>query len=329
LIAKLNALEVLDLSNNQISTLPEEVSLLPKLKTLNLDANQLGIIPDAICKLAALEMLSVNENFLQEIPSTICNISTLKVLSFVGNKFLQYFSPQIVSKLPNLDIYSDAELVVPAWKFDNATATVNYLKYLENRNRSKTPVSVLAEEHYTTTDDPDWKCNGCNVKGSSSILHRKVIECFFLIFSSIFFLLMFFFFFHTRSTVHYVESCIVPTVLPREMPQFPSSSLLNNHASVLLVSFPSHNDEEGEKKKNKKKSRKKNTTLFPTPSFLFFFFVKRTHLLVSPSTTKLLESTSNLCTKAPTKDRQHSDEPNQTKKSLRKLLSLSRSTVHL
>lgn len=58
-------LEKLDLSSNQLATVPEEISALTKLEELRLDSNMIVSLPSAIGKLTKLKALSLRNNKLQ------------------------------------------------------------------------------------------------------------------------------------------------------------------------------------------------------------------------------------------------------------------------
>jgi hypothetical protein len=71
-----NSLEVLDLSNNQLSALPDELPLLKKLKILFLTNNQFEKIPTVLAKCPQLEMISFKSNKLTHVDENVLPIQT-------------------------------------------------------------------------------------------------------------------------------------------------------------------------------------------------------------------------------------------------------------
>jgi Leucine-rich repeat (LRR) protein len=68
-------LDKLDLSSNQLATLPEEIKNLTNLEELRLDSNMIASLPEAIGQLTKLKVLSLRDNKLQ-VTSTTFNDTT-------------------------------------------------------------------------------------------------------------------------------------------------------------------------------------------------------------------------------------------------------------
>ena len=77
-----------DLSNNQLKTLPEEFGAGAKttLRSLNLETNQLPTVPPCILRLTALSRLNLCYNKLINIPDEIRELAGLKELQLSGNQ---------------------------------------------------------------------------------------------------------------------------------------------------------------------------------------------------------------------------------------------------
>jgi len=81
-----NQLAVLDLSFNQLQTLPDEIGTLMMLKTLNCACNILESIPSAIGRLTRLKWLKLNGNRLKMLPDEISDCRRLSVLCLSENQ---------------------------------------------------------------------------------------------------------------------------------------------------------------------------------------------------------------------------------------------------
>lgn len=74
----------LDLSSNELETLPDEICLLVSLKKLKLDGNRLSRLPHNLPALYKLEKLYLNDNELRELPIDMANMTLLKVRLSLG-----------------------------------------------------------------------------------------------------------------------------------------------------------------------------------------------------------------------------------------------------
>lgn len=118
-ILRLQVLEILDLSDNQISTLPEDISPLKKLKQLNLSKNEIRFLPRSFLNSLRAANLDISHNqvirfcwkhcgshviycFLQiaALPSCISRVTGLQVLKVDHNLISSL--PQTISKLSTL-----------------------------------------------------------------------------------------------------------------------------------------------------------------------------------------------------------------------------------
>ena len=79
-------LKVLSLSNNQLSKLPDEISLLEQLTELDVSDNLLTELPPQIGNLIGLKTLSIGHNRLRELPPSIGQLTDLRELRANDNK---------------------------------------------------------------------------------------------------------------------------------------------------------------------------------------------------------------------------------------------------
>ncbi len=101
----LDSLTVLDLSGNELKSLPESFGLLRHLKTLDLNGNQLQSLPESFGLLHRLETLDLSFNELRSLPETFGNLSNLQWLSLWRNQ-LQSLPKNfgLLSRLQSLDL---------------------------------------------------------------------------------------------------------------------------------------------------------------------------------------------------------------------------------
>ena len=92
----------LNLSYNNLTSIPPELGILSKLERLNLNNNHLTSIPPELGKLSNLKELTLNDNKLTSIPPEVGNLSNLIELSFHNNKLTSI--PPELGNLSNLKI---------------------------------------------------------------------------------------------------------------------------------------------------------------------------------------------------------------------------------
>ncbi|NOQ25006.1 MAG: GTP-binding protein [Bacteroidales bacterium] len=98
--AKQKNLTELDLSNLEITELPEQISELTNLTDLNLNSNQLSSLPDSFSKLINLKTLYLGDNQLNSLPESISELTNLTDLDLDSNQLSSL--PESISKLTNL-----------------------------------------------------------------------------------------------------------------------------------------------------------------------------------------------------------------------------------
>jgi internalin A len=99
-ISQLSNLTELDLANNQLSSLPPEISQLSNLTRLDLDNNQLSSLPPEFSQLSNLTTLYLHNNQLSSLPPEFSQLSNLTTL-YLHNNQLSSLPPEF-SQLSNL-----------------------------------------------------------------------------------------------------------------------------------------------------------------------------------------------------------------------------------
>ncbi|KAL2766046.1 leucine-rich repeat and calponin homology domain-containing protein 4 isoform 2 [Daubentonia madagascariensis] len=84
-LGNLTALTYLNLSRNQLSSLPPYICQLP-LRVLIVSNNKLGALPPDIGALGSLRQLDVSSNELQSLPAELCSLSSLRDLNVRRNQ---------------------------------------------------------------------------------------------------------------------------------------------------------------------------------------------------------------------------------------------------
>ncbi len=86
--ARREGASTLDLSNKNLTTLPESISQLSQLQRLYLNANQLTTLPESISHLSQLQELFLDYNQLTTLPESLRNLEQLARLYLHGNSAL-------------------------------------------------------------------------------------------------------------------------------------------------------------------------------------------------------------------------------------------------
>ncbi|MEH2128960.1 leucine-rich repeat domain-containing protein [Nostoc sp.] len=99
-IASLTGLQELDLDNNQLTELPEAIASLTGLQLLDLHNNQLTELPEAIASLTGLQKLDLDNNQLTELPEVIASLTGLQRLYLRNNQLIEL--PEAIASLTGL-----------------------------------------------------------------------------------------------------------------------------------------------------------------------------------------------------------------------------------
>jgi len=98
-IGNLKNLQELNLADNQFIPLPSVIGKLANLKWLNLCNNKLTALPKMIGNLKNLTSLNLNINELSALPKEISNLTNLQVLYLSGNQLTDEATQQLLAEL--------------------------------------------------------------------------------------------------------------------------------------------------------------------------------------------------------------------------------------
>lgn len=98
--------DTLDLSGQQLTTLPETVLSRKDISVLNLSNNQFKELPSGIARMTNLVELNVENNRLESLPPELGNMIWLKKLDISNNRLPSSQIDQIRSKLTSTEVKS-------------------------------------------------------------------------------------------------------------------------------------------------------------------------------------------------------------------------------
>jgi len=133
-----DSLEILDLSNNKLSTLPNEIKQLHKLKILFASQNCFETLPEALGECENLEMVGFKSNRIKVVPETSLP-ARLRWLILTDNKIEKL--PDSLGERPRLQ-----KLALAGNQLSTLPTTLHKLKNLELLRISANQLSVCPEQ---------------------------------------------------------------------------------------------------------------------------------------------------------------------------------------
>ncbi len=136
-IGNLSNVTELDLTHNQLNSLPDSIGDLKKLTELNLRNHQLTSLPDSIGYITKLTLLNLSGNKLTSIPYTIDYLVNLSTLNLDNNQLK--ILPNSIGSLPQL-----ADLNLSNNQLTELPHRMSCLKKLNSLNLNGNPLTDLS-----------------------------------------------------------------------------------------------------------------------------------------------------------------------------------------
>ncbi|HEY9659148.1 MAG TPA: COR domain-containing protein, partial [Allocoleopsis sp.] len=137
-MGQLTQLTALNLSNNQLAEFPVTIEQLTQLTTLDLSNNQLSELPIAVEQLTRLTTLDLSSNQLAEFPVAIEQLTQLTTLDLSSNQLTEL--PEAISHLVNL-----SRLILYNNQLNTLPTTIDRLVNLNTLNLHYNQFTVLPE----------------------------------------------------------------------------------------------------------------------------------------------------------------------------------------
>ncbi|XP_061859809.1 leucine-rich repeat-containing protein 40 [Colius striatus] len=146
-LGQLQHLEKLDVSHNKLRSVPEELLQLPRLKSFLLHHNELSSLPEGFGQLISLEELDLSNNHLTDIPTSFASFVNLVRLNLASNQLKNL--PAAVSamkSLRQLDCTKNYLETVPSELATMASLEQLYLRKNKLRSLPAFPSCKLLKE---------------------------------------------------------------------------------------------------------------------------------------------------------------------------------------
>ncbi|XP_076247987.1 uncharacterized protein LOC143187634 isoform X2 [Calliopsis andreniformis] len=162
----LTNLVYLNLSNNQLSSLPNSLSILNKLVYLNLDYNKFVCIPNVICELKSLKTLTARGNCNKSLPQQLTNLPNLENLDLSFNNLNNLpTSYENLNCLQNLSLANNKFKAIPEcvakgmYNLKVFNFSQNICSKLNISPKSTNLIAFYAEKNNICPSFPSWILN--------------------------------------------------------------------------------------------------------------------------------------------------------------------------
>lgn len=128
----MDQINMIELSGNNISQIPPEISKMSNLYLLRLDNNQLREIPAEIGLLKNLEGLFLNDNFLEKLPNQIGRLNSLDILDLNRNE-LRSLPEELCKLSARIDFQGNIDLDTIPPCFDGAYVALDFVEAINRK----------------------------------------------------------------------------------------------------------------------------------------------------------------------------------------------------
>jgi hypothetical protein len=169
-LPRLHKLRILFCSDNQFTQLPEVLGQCPQLSMVGFKANQISRVPAAALP-PALRWLILTDNRISELPAEIGRCSALQKLMLSGNQ-LQALPPELANcrQLELLRVAANQLTVLPDWLL--ALPRLSWLAYAGNPLCESREAAALAHSPLPGIAWRDLQLQQMLGEGASGVIHQ-------------------------------------------------------------------------------------------------------------------------------------------------------------
>ena len=185
-IGSWTALQWLNLSGNRLASLPAAIGSLTALQWLNLDSNQLASLPAAIGSWTALQALFLDGNQLASLPDAIGSWTALQWLNLSGNRLASL--PDAIGSLTALQRLYLSNNRLTSLPAAIGSLTALQTLYLNNNQLTSLPAAIgsltalqelyLIDNRLTSLDSINHLPHTCQVDAQRNFFTPEYVQAF-------------------------------------------------------------------------------------------------------------------------------------------------------
>jgi Leucine-rich repeat (LRR) protein len=103
-IGEMEKLTVLNLENNRLDSLPAEIRKMTRLESLDISNNNISGVPAEIGQLKNLKLLDLSQNQIDALPMEIFNLTEIEKIDLSGNRITEEKIEELRIRLPRTEI---------------------------------------------------------------------------------------------------------------------------------------------------------------------------------------------------------------------------------